>query len=116
MTINSINYSTVIPLAKEWKDKINKIGFQFHTPFSKDDPLWLPFGDIRNKIVEEIITLEKTYPDYIANTDKQISLMKGNWGVLIPHLYNVHLGLFYHWITLEELNNHVVLGVPTTKD
>ncbi|HET7643979.1 MAG TPA: radical SAM protein, partial [Nitrososphaeraceae archaeon] len=40
MTINSINYSTVIPLAKEWKDRINKIGFQFHTPFSKDDPLW----------------------------------------------------------------------------
>ena len=80
MTINSINYSKVIPLAKEWKDKINKIGFQFHTPFSKDDPLWLPFGDIRNKIVEEIITLKKAYPDYIANTEKQISLMKGNWG------------------------------------
>jgi hypothetical protein len=42
--------------------------------------LWLPFGDTRNKIVDEIISLKKSYPDYVANTEKQISLMKGNWG------------------------------------
>jgi Fe-coproporphyrin III synthase len=80
MTINSLNYSTVIPLAQEWRGKVNKIGFQFHTPFTKDDPLWLPFGDTRNKIVDEIILLKRSYPDYVANTEKQISLMKGNWG------------------------------------
>lgn len=80
MTINSINYSSVINLANEWKGKVNKIGFQFHTPFVKDDPLWLPFGNIRNKIVDEIISMKKLYPDYIVNTEKQISLMKGNWG------------------------------------
>ena len=45
MTINSINYGTVDDLVKEWRGKINKIGFQFHTPFVKGDPLWLPFGD-----------------------------------------------------------------------
>ena len=80
MTINSINYSTVILLANEWKGKINKIGFQFHTPFTKEDPLWLPFGEIRNNVIDEIIALKKAYPDYVANTEKQISLMKGNWG------------------------------------
>ena len=80
MTINSLNYSTAIPLAQEWYGKVNKIGFQFHTPFANDDPLWLPFGDIRNKIVDKIISLKKSYPDYIANTEKQILLMKGNWG------------------------------------
>jgi organic radical activating enzyme len=80
MTINSVNYSSVIYLANEWKDKVNKIGFQFHTPFVKDDPLWLTFGDTRNKVVDDIISMKRAYPDYIVNTEKQISLMKGNWG------------------------------------
>jgi Fe-coproporphyrin III synthase len=80
MTINTLNYSTAIALAHEWKGKVNKIGFQFHTPFIKDDPLWLPFGKIRNNIVDDIISLKKSYPDYVANSEKQISLMKGNWG------------------------------------
>jgi hypothetical protein len=80
MTINSLNYLTVIPLAQEWKDKVNKIGFQFHTPFTKEDPLWLPFGEVRNKVVDGIISFKKLYRDYVANTEKQISLMKGNWG------------------------------------
>ena len=43
-------------------------------------PLWLPFGEIRNKVVDEIISMKRLYPDYIVNTEKQISLMKGNWG------------------------------------
>jgi len=80
MTINTLNYSTAIALAHEWKGKVNKIGFQFHTPFTKDDPLWLPFGKIRDNIVDDIISLKKSYPDYVANSEKQISLMKGNWG------------------------------------
>ena len=80
MTINTQNYPTAIALAQEWKGKVNKIGFQFHTPFIKDDPLWLPFGKIRNNIVDDIISLKKSYPDYVANSENQISLMKGNWG------------------------------------
>jgi hypothetical protein len=35
MTINSANYSTAVNLADEWVGKVNKIGFQFHTPFMK---------------------------------------------------------------------------------
>jgi len=80
MTINSLNYQTVTNLVEEWKDKINKIGFQFHTPFIKNDPLWLPFGETRNEVVDRIISLKKKYPNYVVNTEKQISLMKGNWG------------------------------------
>lgn len=80
MTINSLNYTTAIPLAQEWRGKVNKIGFQFHTPFIKDDPLWLSFGDIRDSVVDEIISMKRIYPDYIVNSEKQISLMKGNWG------------------------------------
>ena len=33
------NYITIGDLAEEWRDKVNKIGFQFHTPFVKGDPL-----------------------------------------------------------------------------
>lgn len=80
MTINSLNYMTVEDLVEEWQDKVNKIGFQFHTPFAKGDPLWLPYGDKRNEVVDEIIALKKRYPDFVINSSKQISLMKGNWG------------------------------------
>lgn len=38
MTINSQNYMTVEDLVEEWQDKVNKIGFQFHTPFVKGGP------------------------------------------------------------------------------
>lgn len=44
MTINSVNYNTITDLVEEWIGTVNKIGFQFHTPFIKEDPLWIPFG------------------------------------------------------------------------
>ncbi len=50
MTINSQNYITIGDLAEEWRGKVNKIGFQFHTPFVKGNPLvLLPFGDVQDK-------------------------------------------------------------------
>jgi sulfatase maturation enzyme AslB (radical SAM superfamily) len=54
MTINSLNYGTVNDLVEEWKGIVNKIGFQFHTPFMKGDPLWLEFGGLRNNIVDNL--------------------------------------------------------------
>jgi hypothetical protein len=66
MTINSINYSTIEDLTNEWKGKANKIGFQFHTPFVREDPLWLEFGDVRNQVVDKLIELRKKIP-FICN-------------------------------------------------
>lgn len=81
MTINSLNYKTVKDVAEEWHDYSNKIGFQFHTPFSKGDPLWLPFGAERTKVVDDIIAMKKQYDDdYIINPTSQLELMKKNWG------------------------------------
>jgi hypothetical protein len=80
MTINALNYSTSIDLAEEWHGKINKIGYQFHTPFMKGDPLWLPFGEIRNDFVDDLISLKRKYPGYVINSEKQLSLMKGELG------------------------------------
>lgn len=80
MTINSLNYGTVNELVEEWKGIVNKIGFQFHTPFMKGDPLWLEFGELRNNIVDNLVRLRGKYPQFVINSEKQLSLMKGNWG------------------------------------
>jgi Fe-coproporphyrin III synthase len=80
MTINSLNFDTVQDLVQEWKGIVNKIGFQFHTPFVKGDPLWMPFGEKRNEVVDKLIRLRKNYPNFVINGEKQLSLMKGNWG------------------------------------
>ena len=81
MTINSLNYKTVKDVIDEWYDYTNKIGFQFHTPFMKGDPLWLPFGAERTKVVDDIIAMREIYDDnYIINPKSQLELMKKNWG------------------------------------
>jgi MoaA/NifB/PqqE/SkfB family radical SAM enzyme len=80
MTINALNYNTVEDLVEEWKGKVNKIGFQFHTPFVKGDPLWMPFGEKRNELVDKLIALKERYPGFVVNGVNQLSLMKGNWG------------------------------------
>jgi len=81
MTINSRNYKTVRKVIEDWQQYSNKIGIQFHTPFMKGDPLWLPFGKERDTVVDEIIDLQKhEYKDYISNPRKQLELMKRNWG------------------------------------
>jgi len=79
MTINSQNYMTVEDLVEEWHGTVNKIGLQFHTPFARGDPLMLPFGKVRDKVVDKIIALKKKYPDFIVNPIQQLALMKGNW-------------------------------------
>jgi MoaA/NifB/PqqE/SkfB family radical SAM enzyme len=79
-TINALNYSTIEDLIEEWRGKVNKMGFQFHTPFIKGDPLWLPFGEKRNEVVDKLIALRRKYTDFVVNSEKQLSLMKGNWG------------------------------------
>lgn len=81
MTINSKNYKTVKTVIEDWKDYSNKIGFQFHTPFMKGDPLWLPFGDERTKVIDEILEMKSNYyKDYIINLIDQLEIMKKNWG------------------------------------
>ena len=81
MTINSQNYSTVKKVIEDWKDYSNKIGFQFHTPFMKNDPLWLPFGEKRDGVIDEILELKKgPLKDYIVNPKHQLKIMKRSWG------------------------------------
>jgi len=81
MTINSKNYKTIENVIDDWKDYSNKIGFQFHTPFMKNDPLWMPFGKERDKVVDRLLELKSNdYKDYIINPEHQLEIMKRSWG------------------------------------
>ncbi|WP_268541939.1 radical SAM protein [Candidatus Nitrosotenuis cloacae] len=80
MTINSVNHHTVRQVVEEWHGRTNKIGFQFHTPFAKGDPLFMPFGPERTRLVDDIISMKKEFKDYIINPTKQLELMKRSWG------------------------------------
>lgn len=81
MTINSKNYKTIPKVLDDWKDYSNKIGFQFHTPFVEGDPLWLPFGKERDKVVDYLLEKQKNeHKDYIINPKSQLEIMKTSWG------------------------------------
>lgn len=79
-TINSLNYKYVEDIVKEWSDIAYEIAFQFHTPFSMNDPLWLPYGEERNQVIDKIIEMKKEYDGFISNMPKQLNMMKGSWG------------------------------------
>lgn len=80
MTINTWNSKDVIQVAEYWKDLAESINFQFHTPFMEKDPLWIPYGDEKNKILNQIISLKKKYPNYVINEIKQLKLLEATWG------------------------------------
>ncbi len=56
------------------------INFQFHTPFQDNDPLWIPYGNKKNKIINQIISLKEKFPNYIIHETKQLELLRAPWG------------------------------------
>ena len=80
MTINTWNCDEIVQVANYWKELAESISFQFHTPFMKDEPLWIPYGDKKNKILDIILELKKKFPDYVINEVKQLNLMRNPWG------------------------------------
>ena len=67
----------------EWIGKVNKIGFQFHTPFIKGDPLWLPHME-KNvaKWSSQTYCAKREISGLCGqwSTSNYCQLMKGNWG------------------------------------
>ena len=78
MTINSLNCDSLETVFEEWKDIVNLINFQFFTPFSNDDPLWVPFGKKRDEIINRIIKLKDKYPNKFSNTTNQLEVLARN--------------------------------------
>ena len=80
MTINSWNCDDVTQVAEYWKDRAAGINFQFHTPFQENDPLWIPYGDKKNEIIDQIISLKRKYPDYVIHEEKHLNILRSPWG------------------------------------
>jgi len=85
VTINSLNSNDPAALVEEWKGKVRKISFGFHTPVAPRDSLRVPFGSERNAIVADLLRLKKEHPDFLFNTEGQLRLMRaGRWSKTCP--------------------------------
>ena len=92
MTINRLNYECIEDVVHEWYSFARAFTFQFHTPFSYDDELWLPYGRLRNNTIDKLLKIKENYPDFIANTSKQLDLFRdGKWTVSCPDWFFVNL-------------------------
>jgi MoaA/NifB/PqqE/SkfB family radical SAM enzyme len=86
MTLNTLNYKTIIDVIHEWDDIAGRISIQFHTPFVDDDPLWLPFGEERNRTIDSILDYSSNEnKHFVINSKEQFELMRGNWGYKCPN-------------------------------
>ncbi|MEM3695369.1 MAG: hypothetical protein QXJ11_05360 [Candidatus Bathyarchaeia archaeon] len=89
MMINSLNYGCVEDVVDEWYSFARAFTFQFHTPFSYNDQLWLPYGKLRN--IDKLLKIKEKYPDFIANTSKQLLFGDGKWTANCPNWFFVNL-------------------------
>jgi len=85
MTLNSVNTGCIEQVADEWHGVAKYMNFQFHTPFDRKDPLWIPFGPKRDAAITTIRRMKGKYPDFFLNTDKQLeNLRSGAWTKTCP--------------------------------
>jgi hypothetical protein len=76
--LNKKNYSCIDEMVKEWANtNVNGISFDFHTPTSKKDELFIPLNK-RDEILDEMLELKKEYGDFILLSKKVVGLMKSD--------------------------------------
>jgi MoaA/NifB/PqqE/SkfB family radical SAM enzyme len=92
MTINNLNWKCVEKVVDEWYGHARAITFQFYTPFSRYDKLWLPYGKLRNFVIDKLIEIKEKYSDFVANTSKQLNLFRnGKWTANCPTWFFLNL-------------------------
>ena len=42
--------------------------------------MWIPYGDKRNEIIDQIISLKRKYSDYVIHEEKQLNILRAPWG------------------------------------
>lgn len=86
MTLNTLNHTNIMDVIHEWDEIAEKISIQFHTPFVDNDPLWLPFGEERNKTIDNILEYSsKENKNFVINPKGQLELLRGSWGCKCPN-------------------------------
>jgi hypothetical protein len=92
MTVNTLNYECVEEVIRDWYGYARGLTLQFHTPFSYDDKLWLPYGKLRDRTIDKILKMKENYSGFIANTSKQLNLFRdAKWTVNCPKWFFVNL-------------------------
>lgn len=80
MTINAWNYKHVKEVVSEWQKLVASMVVQFHTPFSYDDPLWLPYGETRDQVIDELVKIRKENPSFLLNPERHLNTFRKPWG------------------------------------
>ena len=84
-TLNSINYSHIQDTIEVARDRgLRGLMFNWHTPSSLDDPLWIDL-EKRNKNIDQILELKIKHPDLIYNEGHVLETMrKSDWTSSCP--------------------------------
>lgn len=74
MTLNKLNMNEIEDVVKEFYDYAKGMSISFYTPFSQNDLLWIPYGSLRDRIIDKIRKIKRRYPYFIVNTEKQLEI------------------------------------------
>jgi len=78
MTLNRLNMNEIEGVVKEFYDYAKGMSISFCTPFSHSDPLWIPYGSLRDKLIDKIRKIKRRYPHFIVNTEKQLEVFRSS--------------------------------------
>ena len=80
MTVSKLNYPCIAEMLREWsKTKVKGLLFQFYTPIEGQDDSELYLGwELRDRIIDQILHLKRTYDDFIINPEPVLRLMKSD--------------------------------------
>jgi len=90
--ISSLNRSCVGELVNEWSSSsVRGVNFDFYTPSSYSDPLWLGWNE-RDEVIAQLRKLREEYGDFVLLSDRMLDLMTSHNAPLVtsrcplPHL------------------------------
>ncbi|MEM5794360.1 MAG: radical SAM protein [Candidatus Aenigmatarchaeota archaeon] len=85
-TLNSINHNYITEIVESAMDLgLRAIAFNWYTPFSNNDPLWVDYQQ-RNRDIDLLIKLKEKYYDFIANTTEELEMMRNSgWTKRCPN-------------------------------
>ncbi|RLB43676.1 MAG: hypothetical protein DRH12_02390 [Deltaproteobacteria bacterium] len=77
--ITRVNFTCIEAMLEEWsKTHVKGIAFEFYTPMKGEgNELWLDWEE-RDRIIDQLISLRKTYGDFIWFTDRAYRLMRSD--------------------------------------
>ena len=105
MTLNRLNMNEIEDVVKEFYDYAKGMSISFYTPFSYNDRLWIPYGSLRDRVIDKIKKIKKRYPNFIVNTEKQLEIFRSSeWTKNCPSF------AFLSFDSMGRIKNPCILG------